>query len=157
MPFLSKLHSLYKSCFGTLVTYVQTFNNRHRYCQSYLKERIPNICQKDTIHIFSGFTSTTLNKKWNPWQSSVSFVFFWNFNQTGRIWSSFTLLDSKAIHVALQTRLHHRVCQMSNKTSFQVTDSYFISSKNGLQSYCETSHFRGCVNQMKILKYQIIC
>ena len=52
----------------------------------------------------------------------------------------------------LKIMLHCRVCQMPHKTSCQVADNYFISSRNLFQSYCETSLYRGCVNQIGILK-----
>ena len=48
---------------------------------------------------------------------------------------------------SLNSKLHK--CR---QTSLQVTDSYFISSKNGLQSYCETTYSRGSLNRMWILK-----
>jgi hypothetical protein len=41
---------------------------------------------------------------------------------------------------------------MLHETSYQIINMYSIGGKTGLQSYCDSSYSRGCMNQMWILK-----
>jgi hypothetical protein len=76
-----------------------------------------------------------------------------SFDIPTKTWSSVTLLDILVAQVFLLTVLYCWICQMLHESAFQNNLTYSSwAVKSCLHGYCDTSYFRGYVNQLFIQK-----